>query len=476
MVVYLVGAGPGDPELITVKAKHLIENAEVLIYDRLLNEEIINWANPSCKIKYMGKREKDYHNSQQIQKKINATLIKYGQEYLVVRLKGGDPFIFGRGGEEALICEEAGIKYEIVPGISSFYAVPAYSGIPITHREFNSSFAVLTGHESAKAKSAIDWSKLPETIVILMGVGKIKEIANKLLDAGRDPSTLVAVIRWGTTINQKTIISNLGEIAKGIEGLAAPSIFVIGSIVRLHSKLNWFERKLNLLKDKKIVLARANKNLPEDEELFRAYEIKPVVMPLIEIVPKEYSLPPINDYDALVFTSAEGVKQVIGKFDFESYKGTIFAIGPKTREKIVEVLKHNAFIGKTFNSEGLGKYILENFEEGKKILLLRSSAANKTLSEMLISKFNVSELYLYDIKNLDPAPDLVEDSDAIFVLSASCAKNLMQLERNLLNIPVIVSIGPETSRYLTIPHITSSVHTIQGMINEYLNYLWREHK
>jgi len=474
MVVYLVGAGPGDPELITIKAKRLIKKAEVLIYDKLTNEEIINWANPRCKIIYMGKREKDSHTSQQIQKEINAALMKYGHNNLVVRLKGGDPFIFGRGGEEALVCENVGIKFEIVPGISSFYAAPVYAGIPITHREFNSSFAVLTGHESIKAKSAINWSRLPETLIILMGVARIKEIAKKLLNSGRYSSTPVAAIRWGTTINQETIITTLGSIADGIEGLSPPTVFVIGPNVNLHTKLNWFKKKIELVKDKKIVLARAKKDSTEDEGLFKSYNMKSVVMPLIEIVPQDFTLPNINDYDATVFTSAEGVKYVSNKFNFESYKGTFFAIGPKTKKIILEKYGQHAFIGKNYNSKGLGEYILENLKEGSKILLLRSSAATKTLFKMLSTKFEVAEQYIYDIKSLPVDPDLLKDANAIFVMSASCAKNLQQLDKELLKKPVIVSIGPETSRYLTVPHITATVHTIQGMINEYINYLWSE--
>ncbi|MHA2326224.1 MAG: uroporphyrinogen-III C-methyltransferase, partial [Promethearchaeota archaeon] len=164
MVVYIVGAGPGDPELITLKAKRLIKEADIIIYDRLINEEILVWAKAECKIVYMGKRDGESKSSQHRQKEINSAIIKYGRDYRVVRLKGGDPFIFGRGGEEALICEASNIKFELVPGISSFYAAPAYAGIPITHREYNSVFAVLTGHESIKTKSAIKWSALPETI------------------------------------------------------------------------------------------------------------------------------------------------------------------------------------------------------------------------------------------------------------------------------------------------------------------------
>ncbi|MCJ2563081.1 MAG: uroporphyrinogen-III C-methyltransferase, partial [Candidatus Thermoplasmatota archaeon] len=194
MVVYIVGAGPGDLELVTLKAKRLIEKAEVLIYDKLVNHEVLDWAPPDCKLIYMGKREEDSLPSQDTQRRINDLMREYGPSKRVVRLKGGDPFIFGRGGEEAQECAREGIPFEVVPGISSAFAVPAYAGIPTSHRDFNSSFAVLTGHETEKEESLIDWAHLPETVVILMGVSNMMVIAKRLLSAGRLPSTPVAAI------------------------------------------------------------------------------------------------------------------------------------------------------------------------------------------------------------------------------------------------------------------------------------------
>ena len=170
MVVYIVGAGPGDPMLITLKAKTLIQDAEVIIYDKLVDREILNWANPGCELIYVGKREKGSGQSGSIQERINELLKELGPKRIVVRLKGGDPFIFGRGGEEAQVCARLGIPFEIVPGISSAFAVPAYAGIPASHRDCNSCFAVLTGHESDKEDSMIDWEHLPENLIILMGV------------------------------------------------------------------------------------------------------------------------------------------------------------------------------------------------------------------------------------------------------------------------------------------------------------------
>ena len=303
MVVYLVGAGPGDPELITIKAKRLIKKAEVLIYDRLVSDVIVSWAPPNCKLIYMGKHNEDSNISQQIQKDIISILLKYGRNQNVVRLKGGDPFIFGRGGEEALACVNESIKFEIVPGVSSFYAAAAYSGIPVSHRDFNSVFAVLTGHESLKAKSTIDWSKLPETIIILMGVSKIQEIAKNLLATGRDNETPVAAVEWGTTHKQKTLITTLGNLASGIEGLNPPTVFIIGYIVKLHSSLNWFEKKMKAASGKKVVLTRARSHMVESEKILKAYDIEPIIMPLIEIVSRDFRIPKISDYDCLLYTS-----------------------------------------------------------------------------------------------------------------------------------------------------------------------------
>ena len=474
MVVYIVGAGPGDPELITLKAKRLIKNAEVLIYDRLVDEKILSWAPPNCKLIYFGKRDNKSHPSQKIQRDINSTLLEYGPIKRVVRLKGGDPFIFGRGGEEAMVCTKAGINFEIIPGISSFYAAPAYAGIPLTHRDFNSVFAVLTGHESIKAKSSINWKKLPETIVVLMGVSKIQEIAKNLLESGREKTTPVAAIRWGSKLEQNTKITNLGDLAEGVNGIKPPTVFVIGSITTLNSKLNWFEKKLGAARGKKIVLTQTLTHTKKTMETLESYGIESVNMPLIEIESRDYILPNINDYDSLIFTSMEGVKRVGEKIDLKSFKGKIFSIGPKTKSFLFNNYGVNSFIGDKYNSEGLANYVLKYYNEGKKLLLLRSSAATKTLLNMLSPRFDVSELYVYDIKQLPADPELIKGADAIFVVSASCSKSLVKLEKELLEKITIVSIGPETSRYLTIPHITASVHTIQGMVDEYLNYLWSE--
>jgi uroporphyrinogen III methyltransferase/synthase len=476
VVVYIIGAGPGDPELLTIKGKRLIKSAEVLIYDRLIDKSIINWTPSNCLLIYVGKREKESRTSQQIQNEINEMFLKYGYDKHVVRLKGGDPFIFGRGGEEALICANAGIRFEVVPGISSFYAAPVYAGIPISHREYNSVFAVLTGHESEKIKSAIDWSKLPETLFILMGVSKIREIAENLLNVGRDPLTPVAAIKWGTTFKQKTVMTDLAGLSKGIEDLNPPIVFVIGNNASLHSKLNWFENKMSSAKGKRVVLTRARNHMKESEDLMKSYGFKPIGMPLIDITSRNFSIPDLSSFNALIFTSIEGIKRFVEKVDISAFKGSIFCIGPKTKEFLLKQTGINSTIGDKYNSQGLARTILRNLKNGSRILSVRSSAASETLLELLSIKFDVTEIFVYDIIQLESDPEIIKGSDAVFVMSASCAKSLVKLDQNYFKNITVVAIGPETSRFLTIPHITATEYTLNGMINEYLSYLWSERK
>ncbi|MHA1619133.1 MAG: uroporphyrinogen-III C-methyltransferase [Promethearchaeota archaeon] len=475
MVLYLIGAGPGDIELMTLKGKRLIQNADVLIYDKLANPEMLNWAKSNCKIIYVGKRESNSHDSQNIQKNINELIHEFGRSKKVVRLKGGDSFIFGRGGEEAQICARERIHFEVIPGISSFYAVPAYAGIPVTHRDFNSSFAVVTGHESVKAKSSIKWKELPETIIILMGVSAIQSIAQKLIDAGREPSTPVAAIYKGTTLKQKTTITNLQRILNEGIPFKPPVIFIVGKVAYLHEELNWFENKIKNVDSRNVVLLGAKGHENDNINLIKSYGIDVEFIPLLEIMPREFILPDIGEYDALVFTSVEGIKQVELKINLIGYKGKIFAIGPKTKKYLAEKLNISASIGSVFNSEGLAEYILNNLERCSKILTLRSSSSTTVLFEKLTKKFEVNEIYVYDIKSLhcdDNKIERIKRAEALFVSSATCAKGIHKLDEEILKKKIFVAIGPETSRHIHLPHITASTHTIQGMIDAYIDSLW----
>jgi len=248
--VYLVGAGPGDPGLITVRGLHLLRQAEVVIYDRLVHPDLVAEAPADAVRIYVGKESGQHCMPQE---RINRLLVTSAQQgALVVRLKGGDPFVFGRGGEEAQTLVEGGIPFEVVPGVSSAVAVPAYAGIPLTHRKVASSFAVITGHEEAeKEESSLPWGELAtavDTLVVLMGVKSLPQIVRQLISAGRSPETPVALIRQGTTAEQSTIIGTLADIVAKAEAvkLAPPVVTVIGEVVRLREQLRWFAENMSI--------------------------------------------------------------------------------------------------------------------------------------------------------------------------------------------------------------------------------------
>ncbi|MCG3673424.1 uroporphyrinogen-III C-methyltransferase [Aliarcobacter butzleri] len=239
--VYLTGAGPGDVELLTLKAVKAIQNADILIYDRLVNPEILELAKKECELIYVGKEDKKHTLPQEdINELIYQASLKYEN---VVRLKGGDPFVFGRGAEEALYLKQRGIKFEIIPGITSAIAVPAYAGIPVTHRGLTTSFRVVTGHENPKKKiSQIEWETFlnDETIIFLMGYHNIEIISSKLLSLGKRKDYPCAVISKGTTTEQKVVIGTLEDIVEKSKDLPTPVMIVIGEVVNLREQINWF--------------------------------------------------------------------------------------------------------------------------------------------------------------------------------------------------------------------------------------------
>lgn len=246
--VYLVGAGPGDPELITVKGLRCLQTADVILYDRLVNPVLLEHAKVDAKLVYCGKMP-NYHTMKQ--ETINHFLVKYAKRGLqVVRLKGGDPFVFGRGGEEAEECRKNDVAFEIVPGITSGIAASAYAGIPVTHRTLSKSFAFITGHQAGDVAAEHQWSHLAnavDTICVYMGVSHLSSIAKQLIECGKSPQTPVALIHWGTLSEQKTVVGTLETIEEKVknEGIANPSMIVIGEVVRLHDRLNWFQEEIS---------------------------------------------------------------------------------------------------------------------------------------------------------------------------------------------------------------------------------------
>ncbi len=245
-MVYLTGAGPGAKDLLTIKALRVIQNADVIIYDRLANPDILKEAKDGCEFIYVGKADSNHTIPQEeINELIYQSALKYDE---VVRLKGGDPLVFGRGGEEALYLKQRGIKFEFIPGVTSAIAVPEYAGIPVTHRGITVSFRVVTGHEATKEKSQIPWEnyKSDDTIIFLMGLHRLEFIVEKLLEIGKPNNFPIAVISRGTWEDEQTVIGTLDNIAQKAKNLPTPALIVVGKVVKLHEELNWFEKRNNL--------------------------------------------------------------------------------------------------------------------------------------------------------------------------------------------------------------------------------------
>ncbi len=239
--VYLTGAGPGDLELLTVKALRLVREADIIIYDRLANPDILKEAKPGCEFLYVGK-EDSHHTLPQ--EEINEAIYQAALNHkTVVRLKGGDPFVFGRGGEEGIYLYQRGIAFEVIPGITSAISVPAYAGIPVTHRGVTASFRVVTGHESDKGQSQIPWEnfKTDDTIVFLMGLHRLKKITSKLIEIGKPKNHPIAVISRGTTPEEKTVVGTLEDIYEKAKNLPTPALIIVGEVVKLREELSWFE-------------------------------------------------------------------------------------------------------------------------------------------------------------------------------------------------------------------------------------------
>ncbi|WP_026693480.1 uroporphyrinogen-III C-methyltransferase [Peribacillus kribbensis] len=245
--VYLVGAGPGDPELITIKGLRCLQEADIILYDRLVNPELLKHARHDAQLVYCGKLPHDHAMNQET---INSHLVKYAKMGLkVVRLKGGDPFVFGRGGEEAEECTENGVEFEVVPGITSGIAAPAYAGIPVTHRTLSKSFAFITGHQAGDEEAEHQWAHLAQavdTICVYMGISHLPNIVKHLLQSGKSKDTPIALVHWGTLPGQRTVAGTLESIESRVQesGISNPSMIIIGEVVRLRHKINWFEEEV----------------------------------------------------------------------------------------------------------------------------------------------------------------------------------------------------------------------------------------
>jgi uroporphyrinogen III methyltransferase/synthase len=349
--VYLVGAGPGDAGLLTLRGAELLGRADVVVYDALVNPELLRLAPNTAEIIYGGKRAKDHAIAQP---ELNRLLIAKAKEgKTVVRLKGGDPYVFGRGGEEAEELADAKVPFETVPGVSSFVAVPNYAGVPLTHREFCSRLTLITGHEDpAKEPSSIDWphvAKTPGTKVIMMGTDRIGDIAKTLIGHGMSPTTPIAMVRWGTTGRQQSIEGTLATIASVAEKakIEPPTVAVIGEVVKLRRKLNWFERRP--LFGQRIVVTRAREQAGQLSGPLTELGADVLEVPTIRLEPPTRredlvdAMLQLNSYDWLIFTSPNGVSSFFEYFfrqfhDMRDIGGCrIAAVGPATAKKLKEL-------------------------------------------------------------------------------------------------------------------------------------------
>lgn len=495
--VYLVGAGPGDPGLLTLKGKALLEKAQVVVYDYLANPELLKYCPEECEFIYVGKKGGAHTMSQE---EINQLLVQKAKEgKLVVRLKGGDPFLFGRGGEEIEELVKEGIPFEVVPGITSAIAVPAYAGIPVTHRDYTSTLAIITGHEAeGKEESRIDFKALAKigTLVFLMGVKNLPNIVENLLREGKSPETPVAVIQWGTTPRQKTATGTLETILDEVkkQGISAPAIIVVGEVVKLREKFNWFEKRP--LFGKRIVITRTREQASKLKEALIELGAEVIEIPTIEVRPlfneKTYeTLRNLKNYHWLVFTSENGIRFFFSALfetglDVRALGGIkIAVIGPATKEALKTYgILPDLMPEKNFTQEGLISAFEKEELSGKRVLYVRARVAREVLSEGLKARGALLEvLPIYEtLKPKDSGERLKEAFEkgisAITFTSSSTVENFFELlkERDLF-LPegvVLASIGPVTSasirKFGLEPTIEAKEYTIPGLVRALVEY------
>ena len=484
--VYLTGAGTGDAELLTLKAQRLIQQADVIIYDRLADESILNYAENAEKI-YVGKSAGQHTLKQE---EINKLLVDKAREnQIVVRLKGGDPFVFGRGGEEALELIQNDIEFEIVPGITSAIAVPAYAGIPVTHRGIATSFAVVTGHEMSD-KSNINWENLStgvDTLIFLMGVANLSKITHNLIKNGRSKETPAAVIQWGTRPEQRVLITTIEQAAEDVEReqITAPAIFIVGDVVNLREKLKWFDTKP--LFGKKILVTRARAQASKLSKMLSELGAKCIEMPAIKIVEPsdnyksvDNAIDKITEYNFIIFTSTNGVERFFTRLSDKNldtralYNAKIAAIGKATAESLLTYGIKADFIPAEFRAEAVAAMLKDKIA-GSKILIPRAEEAREILPQELINNgATVDVVSVYKtISAIKQKIDL-DNIDLVTFTSSSTVKNFINAfgVESLKKVKV-ASIGPITletlKSYGIDADITANEYTIAGLVEAIKN-------
>ncbi len=497
--VFLVGAGPGDEGLLTVKGLKVLQKADVIVYDRLVNPGLLRHRKASAHLIYVGKSPEKHTLKQEEINEVLVTEALKGQT--VVRLKGGDPFVFGRGGEEAERLKEEGIPFEIVPGITSALAVPAYAGIPVTHRGVAASFTVITGNEDPhKPESMIQWEKLATdsgTLVFLMGVENLAKIVAKLINNGKDPHTPVALVSWGTRAEQKTVTGILADIVEKIRkaSLTSPAIIIVGQVVNLREILNWREKQP--LFGKRVLITRARKQAGELVEIIEELGGEAWEFPVIRIAePQDYgpldkALQKAPEYDWFVFTSVNGVEQFLRrlqklKLDIRSLGGgKICAIGPKTAEALQNKGLIVDCLPEKYYAEGIIAELGPQLKKGQKILLPRAEIART----ILVDKLRELDLEVEEVAAYRTVPETVDKKallealqekniDVITFTSSSTVKNFVEiLGEDLSKITQhasVACIGPitqETARSLGLKvDIVAQEYTCGGLVEAVTAY------
>ncbi|HYE31653.1 MAG TPA: uroporphyrinogen-III C-methyltransferase [Methylomirabilota bacterium] len=494
--VYLVGAGPGDPGLLTLRGAELLKNADVVVHDALVNPALVKLASKSAEIIYAGKRSGHHAIPQDDLNQLLVNHAKAGKT--VVRLKGGDPYVFGRGGEEAEELAKAGVQFEVIPGISSIIAAPGYAGIPVTHREHSSVFTVITGHEDpTKEGSSVDWAQLartPGTKIILMGAERIRVIADALMQHGLSPTTPAAMVRWGTTGQQQTITGTLKDIAGRAQeaNLTAPAITVIGEVIELREKLNWFEKRT--LFGQRIVVTRSRDQASELARKLLDRGADVLDIPTIKIAQPQNvgdlvdAIMGLNAYDWLVFTSPNGVKAFFDYFfkafdDVRAIGGLrIAAVGPSTAAAVRSFHLNVDVMPEKYVSSAIVK-ALGDYQslDNVRILLMRAEVANREITAKLEERGAiVDDVACYRTvpeteDELGVAADFLEKgADWLTFTSASTVENF----HNRFNLPEVAkrfpnlkfaSIGPETTKKLLEhglkPTTEADPHNLDGLVS-----------
>jgi uroporphyrinogen III methyltransferase/synthase len=502
--VSLIGAGPGDPGLLTLRGAEALGRADVVIYDYLANPALLSHARPDAEQIYVGKKAGSHTLSQG---EINDLLVERGLAgQQVARLKGGDPFVFGRGGEEALALLEAGVPFEVVPGVTSAVAAPAYAGIPVTHRGLASSFAVITGHEDpAKEASALDWARLAtgvDTLVFLMGVGNLPQIVERLVAHGRPADTPVALVRWGTLPGQQTVSGNLADIVTRVQaaGLRPPAVTIVGSVAGLRDGLRWFEDRP--LFGQRVLVTRTRQQASALSARLRTLGAEAIELPTIRIAPPDDWAPldaaidSLSSYDWTVFTSVNGVEYFWRRLtsvglDARALHGVrLAAIGPATAAELQARGLQADYVPGEYVAEavaaGLGDV------RGLRVLLPRADIARPALAELLRDgNAEVVEVSAYRTLRPEVDPDELRDLLARVTVatftSSSTVRNLSAMAGDAgvdllqaMKDAIVACIGPvtaETARELGVPvDVMAEEYTIEGLVEALVDYCAEQNK